>query len=199
MSTTEHTLSINKLRRSKEYREAFVSAFLKRFIPFQIRAIRKKRGMSQHQLAEASKVTQGVISRAEDPDYGNLTLNTVLRIAAGYDLAFVGKFVPFGELIKTVDEMSEDAWAIPSFTEEYAQADIPQAIGAKLGPMPTTPRINSNANNNAGAPGASAQGMRLVNGNNSVEHEAVMGSCSSIESIPPQSDTSHASALERPA
>src|SRR5438552_2501278 len=95
VSITESTLSTSKLASSKEYREAFVASFLKRYIPFQIRAIRKKRRISQPALAEASKITQGVISRAEDPDYGNLTLNTVLRIAAGFDLAFVGKFVRF--------------------------------------------------------------------------------------------------------
>ena len=118
MSTTEASLSSSKLASSKEYRVAFVSSFLKRYIPFQIRTIRKKRGMTQPELAVASKITQGVVSRAEDPDYGNLTFNTVLRIAAGYDLAFVGKFVRFSEFLKVVDEMSENSFDLPSFHEE---------------------------------------------------------------------------------
>jgi transcriptional regulator with XRE-family HTH domain len=118
VSTIENTLSTSKLCQSKEYREAFVSAFLKRYIPFQIRTIRKKRGMSQPGLAKASNITQGVISRAEDADNGNLTINTVLRIAAGFDLAFVGKFVRFSELLKTVDEMSEESLDLPSCTDE---------------------------------------------------------------------------------
>jgi transcriptional regulator with XRE-family HTH domain len=108
----------------KEYREAFVSSFLKRYIPFQIRTIRKKKEISQQQLAIDSKVTQGVISRAEDPDYGNLTFNTVLRIAAGFDLAFVGKFVRFSDLLKEVNEMSEDSLALPSFLEECKQEQM---------------------------------------------------------------------------
>ena len=118
MNITEKKLSTHKLSSSKEYREAFVAAFLKRYIPFQVRTIRKKRQMSQQQLAVASSVTQGVISRAEDPDYGNLTFNTVLRIAAGFDLAFVGKFVRFSELLKVADEMTEDAFDLPRFMEE---------------------------------------------------------------------------------
>jgi transcriptional regulator with XRE-family HTH domain len=123
-----------KLSKSKEYREAFVSAFLKRYIPFQVRTIRKKRGMSQEQLAEASKVTQGVISRAEDPDYGNLTFNTVLRIAAGFDLAFVGKFVAFSEFVKLTDEMTENALDLPSFDQERSHEEEPQvAMAAAAG------------------------------------------------------------------
>ncbi len=121
MSITNKKLSASKLASSRDYREAFVSSFLKRYIPFQIRTIRKKRGISQKQLADDAKVTQGVISRAEDPDYGNLTFNTVLRIAAGYDLAFVGKFVRFSELLKTIDDMSEDAFDLPGFVEECEQ------------------------------------------------------------------------------
>lgn len=130
MSTIENGLSTSKLASSKEYREAFVAAFLKRYIPFQIRTIRQKREMSQQQLAEASKVTQGVISRAEDPDYGNLTLNTVLRIAGGFDLAFVGKFVRFSELVTIVDQLSEESLDLPSFAEEcreeFATIDRPE-------------------------------------------------------------------------
>jgi transcriptional regulator with XRE-family HTH domain len=121
VSITEKKLSTSKLSQSKEYREAFVAAFLKRYIPFQIRTIRKKKGMSQPALAQASKITQGVISRAEDPDYGNLTLNTVLKIASGFDLAFVGKFVRFSELLRVMDQLSEESLDLPSFLEECKQ------------------------------------------------------------------------------
>ncbi len=130
MSTIEKKLSTSKLSQSKEYREAFVAAFLKRYIPFQIRTIRKKKGMSQPALAQASQITQGVISRAEDPDYGNLTLNTVLRIAAGFDLAFVGKFVRFSELLKVMDQLSEESLDLPSFLEECKQ-EAPAGVETK--------------------------------------------------------------------
>jgi transcriptional regulator with XRE-family HTH domain len=128
VSTTEKQLSTSKLASSKEYREAFVAAFLKRYIPFQIRTIRKHREMSQQQLADASKLTQGVISRAEDSDYGNLTFNTVLRIAAGFDLVFVGKFVRFSELVGIVGEMSEESLALPSFSEECEREAADQKV-----------------------------------------------------------------------
>jgi hypothetical protein len=70
-------------------------------------------------LAEEAKVTQGVISRAEDPDYGNLTLTTIGRIAAGYDLAAVIRFVPFSDLIRYGENTSEREFAnLKTFEEE---------------------------------------------------------------------------------
>jgi transcriptional regulator with XRE-family HTH domain len=130
VSTTKRKLSTSKLSSSKEYREAFVSAFLKRYIPFQIHTIRNKKNMSQKKLAEAAKVTQGVISRAEDPDYGNLTFNTVLRIAAGFDLAFVGRFVRFSELLKLADGMTEKSLELPGFVEECEEELKQEALEA---------------------------------------------------------------------
>jgi transcriptional regulator with XRE-family HTH domain len=107
------------LEKGPAYRKAFVGAQLKRLIPFQIHALRKGRGWSQDELAKRCGLTQGVISRAEDPDYGNLTFNTAIAIAGGFDVAFIGKFVPFSEIDEYVVGLSEiSAGSIPSFTEE---------------------------------------------------------------------------------
>ncbi len=108
----------DKLAKSKKYREAFAFSLFKRMVPFQIRALRKQRDWSQAQLAESANLTQGVISRAEDPDYGKLTINTISRIAAGFDVAFIVKFVPFSELDKWFLDLSEKSVEVPSFEEE---------------------------------------------------------------------------------
>ena len=116
-----------KLTRSKAYREGFVASIAKRMLPLQIRVLRKQRDWSQARLAKESKLTQGVISRAEDPEYGNLTINTLVRIGAGFDCAFVARFVPFRELIdwygNVTDEKKLEA---PTFNEELAHyvADV---------------------------------------------------------------------------
>jgi transcriptional regulator with XRE-family HTH domain len=107
-----------KLADSKKYRDAFVFSLFKRMVPFQVQALRKQRKWSQQKLAEEADLTQGVISRAEDPDYGNLTINTICRIANGFDVAFIGKFVPFSELDKWYVDLSEQSAQIPSFEEE---------------------------------------------------------------------------------
>lgn len=107
-----------KLAASKEYREEFVAAQVKRGIPFQIRALMKNIPLTQDQLAERSGLTQGVISRAANPDYGNLTLNTIIRVAAGFDVAFIGKFVPFSEFDRWFTDLDEDKIRVPTFDEE---------------------------------------------------------------------------------
>lgn len=118
----------------RAYRNGFVASELKRLIPFQIHAMRKSRGWSQGELARRSGLTQGVISRAEDPDYGNLTFNTVIAIARGFDVAFIGRFAPFSELDNYVVGLSEtSAGSVLSFTEESHQmvqnlGKVPQQI-----------------------------------------------------------------------
>lgn len=113
-----------KLAKSKRYREQFVAAQVKRGIPFQIRALMKNQGLSQEKLAAQAQLTQGVISRAADPNNGNLTLNTVIRIAAGFDVAFIGMFVPFSDLVKWYSAMSEKSGAILNFTKEDEKSDL---------------------------------------------------------------------------
>jgi hypothetical protein len=107
-----------RLAGSKSYREALVASQLKRGLPFQARSMRKERGWSQALLAEKSELTQGVVSRAEDPDYGNLTFNTVLRVAAGHDVAVICKFVSFSEFAKWYLGFSEASVQVPNFEEE---------------------------------------------------------------------------------
>jgi hypothetical protein len=60
-----------------------------------------------------------VISRAEDPDYGNLTVNTLVRIAAGFDCAFVGRFAPFSELERWYSATADEkVLEVPSFADD---------------------------------------------------------------------------------
>jgi transcriptional regulator with XRE-family HTH domain len=88
-------------------------------IPAQIRILRKQRGWSQTDLAKQSDLTQGVISRAEDQDYGNLTVNTLVRIAGGFDCAFVGRFVPFSEFAGWYNGLENDqSFEVPSFADD---------------------------------------------------------------------------------
>src|SRR5262245_49349066 len=94
---------------SKTYRDQFIFSQFNRFIPLQITSIRKKAGWSQEDLATASGLTQGVISRAEDPNYGNLTVNTILRIAAGFKMGFKGEFVPLSELVEWTENLTEES------------------------------------------------------------------------------------------
>jgi transcriptional regulator with XRE-family HTH domain len=107
-----------RLAKSKRFREQYIAGFVKRSIPAQIRGLMNKGRLTQQELADRAGLTQGVISRAADLKYGDLTLNTIIRIAAGFDCAFIGKFVPFTEFLRELDRQSEPFIAIPSFEAE---------------------------------------------------------------------------------
>lgn len=108
-----------KLGQSKRYRESWIASVVKRMLPLQIRVLRRQRDWSQADLAKKSELTQGVISRAEDPNYGNLSINTLIRIAAGFDCAFIGRFVPFSELGRWYTAIADDkALEVPSFPQD---------------------------------------------------------------------------------
>ncbi len=110
-----------KRLREKSYRESLVESYLKRSLSFQVRTMLKVRGWSQATLAEKSGLTQGVVSRVADPTYGNMTLNTLIRVAAGFDVAFVGKFVPFSELAQSYSDLSEEVGRVEAFDQEDAK------------------------------------------------------------------------------
>ena len=113
-----------KLANRKKYRKEFVGSLLKQGTALQIQNLLKQRGWSQAQLAEAAGLTQGVISRAQNPAYGNLTFNTVIDIAAGFDVAFIGRFVPFSEFAKWVENMPQGmAFEMPEFEKENENID----------------------------------------------------------------------------
>lgn len=126
-----------KFAKSKKYREEFVAAQVKRGIPFQARALLKaRRGWTQQTLAERSGLTQGVVSRALNPNYGNLTLNTIVRIAAGFDVAFIGTFVPFSELERWFESMSEESVQVAAFEEENARRQSQAFLAGAISTLP---------------------------------------------------------------
>lgn len=116
---------VEKLKK-KEYRSAFVASQAKRLLPLQIQVLRRQRNWTQARLAEESQLTQGVVSRAEDPDYGNLTVNTLIRLAAGFDVAFIGRFIPFSELANWYTNLKDEkhlevvCFAQDKFVQEQA-------------------------------------------------------------------------------
>ena len=116
-----------KLTRSRRYRESFAASVPKRIIPLQIRVLRKQREWSQGELAERSALTQGCATGgrgAADPDYGRVTVNTLIRIGGGFDCVYLGRFIPFSELGRWYAALeNETALRVPSFDEDAGFAD----------------------------------------------------------------------------
>ncbi|MEK6287946.1 MAG: helix-turn-helix transcriptional regulator [Acidobacteriota bacterium] len=115
----------------KEYRDLFVVEHIQTSLPFQTQALREQRGWSQKELAERTGITQTNMSRIEDPDYGKLTLRTLLRLASALDVALFVRFVPFSFLVnwtegrtQRIPGLSHDARLVLSFQEEFGNRTI---------------------------------------------------------------------------
>jgi len=114
---------ISKLK-NKEYRDAFLAELITTGIPFQIRALREQRNLTQKQLGGQADMAQESISRLEDPNYGTLNLKTLKRLASVFDVGLVVRFVPFSELVSWEINLSPESLGVLSFEQESYFQDM---------------------------------------------------------------------------
>ncbi len=126
------TTRLAKLRR-KSYRDAYVKAHLEQGLAFQIKEMRVSRGLTQRQLAkELDLGGQSAVARLEDPSYGRMSLATLLRVAAFFDVAFMAKMIPYTRFLSEVDDVSPRALLVDSFHVEDAAGAIENAPEFRL-------------------------------------------------------------------
>jgi transcriptional regulator with XRE-family HTH domain len=119
VSMNSRTQLLKKFR-NKEYRDSFVAEYISSHIPLKIRGMRDRRGMSQTRLGELAGVKQEWISKLEDPNYGRLTISTLLKIASAFDCGLSVDFVSFSQILNTATDLSARSFDVPSFAEELA-------------------------------------------------------------------------------
>jgi transcriptional regulator with XRE-family HTH domain len=112
---------VNELR-EKQYRDAYVASQIRVSLPFQIRALRENRPMTQPELGKLAGMTQPRISEIERPGERRLNVDTLLRLASALDVALQIRFVPFSELIDWADDLDIDSYRVPSFGEELRES-----------------------------------------------------------------------------
>lgn len=103
------------------YRRSYVAEHVRRGIAYQIRALRDQRDLNQGQLAKLLDKPQSVVSRLEDPSYGKYTIQTLLEVAAVYDVALQVRFVPFSTFLLQSRDVSNEAMKVLSFSDEAAE------------------------------------------------------------------------------
>lgn len=115
---------IQNFQESKEYREAFVEESVYVTVASQISAIREQRGWSQKQLGRLVGMAQERISILEDLNAETKpTLNTLLRLAAGFDCGLEVRFIPFSHVLNNSFGNGPDALRVLNFEEDMAEID----------------------------------------------------------------------------
>jgi transcriptional regulator with XRE-family HTH domain len=109
--------------RDKEYRDGYVASQIAISLPFQIRALRRSRGWTQAQLAEAAGMSQPRIAEIERAGRRRFNIDTLLRIASAFDVGLEVGFAPFGAVVDRAERFDPDAFGVASFEDEVRDAD----------------------------------------------------------------------------
>jgi hypothetical protein len=90
------------------------------FLSAQVKNLRGDR--TQKEFAKVLNTTQSIVSdRYENPEYGQLTLKTMLDIASKLDVALVVRFVSFPDFFKMTSDFSENAQIPKSYDHQGIQ------------------------------------------------------------------------------
>ncbi|MBH9807673.1 helix-turn-helix domain-containing protein, partial [Clostridioides difficile] len=71
----------------KAYRDGYLETRVRNGVAAQVRALREKLGLSQTEFGKLIGKPQTVVSRLEDPDYGRVSIRSLLDVAEGANVA----------------------------------------------------------------------------------------------------------------
>ncbi|MFM0115658.1 helix-turn-helix transcriptional regulator [Paraburkholderia nemoris] len=109
---------LRKLRK-RSYRAAYARQKVEQGLAFQLRELRLERGMTQAELAAQLGLRgQSAIARLEDPAYGKMSLQTLMKLAEVFDVALLTKFVPFSKFLAETHDVRPEALRVLSFEAE---------------------------------------------------------------------------------
>jgi len=117
----------------KAYRDSFVAEHIYSRLPLKIRTLRESRGLSQKDLGERIGAAQTWVSKLEDPNYGKLTLSTLLRLASAFDVGLEVDFVPFSKVLDNALDLMPQSWQVPSFEDDVRYGVRRYEFGAQGG------------------------------------------------------------------
>jgi transcriptional regulator with XRE-family HTH domain len=117
--------------RDAEYRHEFVRERVHSSVALQIRSLRKQRNnMTQAELGAAIGMAQTWVSKLENPEYGKMTVETLLRLAVAFDSDLEIKFRPFSRTLDTLPNQGPEYFYVPSFTDEFETSEADTAGGS---------------------------------------------------------------------
>lgn len=115
------------LSQSKMYRDSYLDSHVRARIAYQIQAIREKLGLSQVAFAEKIGMKQSVVSRLENPEYGKVTVQTLLQVAAALNIALSVRFCDYDEFLALAADVSPEALTVDDIHSTVARSSYSQA------------------------------------------------------------------------
>lgn len=120
--------------KAKKYRDAFMVSDTANSIAAQIATLRAGRKWTQKELAEKVGMKQSRISYLEDPNFRNVEVATLQRLASAFDVALLVRMVPFSELVERVCESASGDLSVRPYEKDN--------LTAHLRPIPTSSYID---------------------------------------------------------
>lgn len=117
MSSIRSNKELIKELQDKQIRDFYVSDHINIGLSSQIRALRKKRGWTQKDLADRLGKTQPWINKIEN-NYSGFSLQTLKELASVFDVALIIRFAPFGDLVQWELALSPEKLEPVSFEED---------------------------------------------------------------------------------
>ena len=109
--------------KDKHYRDVFVAEQIFSGLPLKIHKLREVKFPTQKAFAEGLGKHQSWVSQLENPNYGKLTLTTLLEVASTLDVALEVDFVPFSRIIDRSSHLSPEWFTVPSFDDEIRELE----------------------------------------------------------------------------
>lgn len=102
----------------KAYRDAFVAEQIFSRLPLKMRCLRDAQDLTQRQLGDLAGMKQTWVSKLEDPNYGKLTIATLLKVASALDVGLQIDFVPYSKVLSDAVYRTSGSFVVPKFADD---------------------------------------------------------------------------------
>ena len=134
-------ISVDKTReqllaswRDKEYRQAFMEERVRSSLALQVRALRDQRNLTQVAFGKLLNKAQAWVSKLENPEYGKMSVATLLEVAKAFDCDLEIRFRPFSDTLSRLPAQTAEDFHVPSFDEEFEPATPKRSGGGADSP-----------------------------------------------------------------